>query len=378
MIKTFKKITRQIHLWLGLGTGLVVFVVGITGCLYVFEEEIRDFTQKDRLYVQAQERPFIGLESILRNFEQITSGEKISGIRITERKPNATVQLSAKKGVVYYFNPYDGNLVYKGGTDWLDTVKEIHMTLLLGETGKFIQRWSIVIFVIMLITGLVLWFPRQMRMLRQALTIKWSGSFKRVNYDLHNVLGFYSSGILIVIALTGLFFAFKEVKTAAAFFTGTKLSDGEKQVSVKPAVIDSLPVRYGNMYRNMSVKYPGAESTSISIRKSGELRLRMIYPYEWARNQNTFYFDAATGMLLRAKFYKAYNKADLVEATNYDLHTGRLFGLFGKIIACIASLIAASLPVTGFIIWLKKKKKKKGKNNRSSRSLASVAKSYSA
>jgi len=378
MTKTFKKIIRQIHLWLGLGTGLIVFIVSITGCLYVFEEEIRDLTQQDRLYVQAQEKPFIGLERIIGKFEQLSSEEKISGIRITEEKPNATVRLSAKKGVVYYFNPYDGSLVYKGGADWLDTVKEIHMTLLLGETGKFIQRWSIVIFVIILITGLVLWFPRQMRLLRQALTIKWSGSFKRVNYDLHNVLGFYSSGILIVIALTGLFFAFKEVKTAAAFLTGTKLSDGVEQVSVKPAVIDLLPVRYGNLYQSMSVKYPGAESTSISIRKNGELRLRMIYPYEWARNQNTFYFDEATGTLLRAKLYKTFNKADLVEATNYDLHTGQLFGLFGKIIAFIASLIAASLPITGFVIWLKKKKKKKGKNNRASRSLASVAKNYSA
>ncbi|MOA37794.1 hypothetical protein D3C78_1594190 [compost metagenome] len=102
----------------------------------------------------------------------------------------------------------------------------------------------------------------------------------------------------------------------------------------------------------------------------------MIYPYEWARNQNTFYFDEATGTLLRVKLYKTFNKADLVEATNYDLHTGQLFGLFGKIIAFIASLIAASLPITGFVIWLKKKKK--GKNNHSSRSLASVAKSYSA
>ncbi|MNR17528.1 hypothetical protein D3C85_1341940 [compost metagenome] len=63
--------------------------------------------------------------------------------------------------------------------------------------------------------------------------------------------------------------------------------------------------------------------------------------------------------MLRYKLYKEFNKADLVEATNYDLHTGQLFGWFGKIIACIASLISASLPVTGFIIWWKKRKKKK-------------------
>lgn len=368
MTKGFKKKIRLIHLWLGLGTGLVVFIIGITGCLYVFEEEIRDFSQKDRLSVPFQNTPFVGLEKIIRTFEQVAPKEKITVIRINEKQSNATVQLSVKKDKVYYFNPYNGNLVYKGGADWLATVEELHTSLLLGETGKFIQRWSVVVFVIMLITGLVLWFPRQMRLLKQAVTIKWKGSFKRVNYDLHNVLGFYASGVLLVIALTGLFFAFKEVKTVAAFFTGTKLTDGEKQVKVKSDVIDSLPVRYDKLYQHFSIKYPGAEATSLSIRKNGELRLRMIYPYKWARNQNTFYFDHATGALSKAKLFKNFNRADLVEATNYDLHTGRLFGLFGKIVACIASLIAASLPVTGLIIWLKKKKKG------SFRSLAAVPK----
>jgi uncharacterized iron-regulated membrane protein len=85
----------------------------------------------------------------------------------------------------------------------------------------------------------------------------------------------------------------------------------------------------------------------------------MLYPYQWSRKQNTFFFDASTGQLLRYKLYKDFTNVDIIEASNYDLHTGRFFGFFGKIIAFLASLIAASLPITGFIIWLKKKKKKK-------------------
>ncbi|ACU02986.1 PepSY-associated TM helix domain-containing protein [Pedobacter heparinus] len=358
MNKRFKKIIRQIHLWLGLGTGLIVFVVSITGGLYVFEEEIREATQTDRLYVPLQQKPFIGLDKVIGNFEKLAPKEKITVLRITNGQANATVEIAAKNKI-YYFNPYTGELVYKGGRDWLETVKEIHMTLLMGETGKFIQRWSVVIFVFMLITGLVLWFPRQLRLLKQSLSIKWKGSFKRINYDLHNVLGFYASWLLLVISLTGLFFAFKEVKMVASFFTGSKLSSGKVEPSLKPAVIEPLAIRYNRLYENMMIKYPGAVTTSISVRKGGELRLRMIYPYRWARNQNTFFFDEASGQLLRAKLYKEYNGADLVEATNYDLHTGRLFGLPGKIIACLAALISASLPVTGLIIWLKKKRKRR-------------------
>lgn len=356
MTKRFKKTIRKIHLWLGLGTGLIVFIVSITGCLYVFEEEIRENTQQDELYVPIQEKPFIGLDSIIRTFNTVAPKEKITVIRIKEAAPNATVQISSKKKMVYFFNPYDGSLVKKGGADWLSVVLEIHTSLLLGETGKFIQRWAVVIFVIMLITGLVLWFPNQVRLIKQALTVKWKGSFKRVNYDLHNVLGFYASGILIVISLSGLYFAFKEVKTAASFFTGTKLTDGKKQITATPIHSEVTSVRYDSLYKAVSLKYPGANFTSFSIRKNGELRLRMIYPYKWARNQNTFYFKEATGQLLRFKLYQDYNGADFIESTNYDLHTGQLFGGFGKIVACIASLISASLPVTGVILWVKRKK----------------------
>lgn len=359
-MKQFKNAVRQIHLWLGLGTGLVVFIVSVTGCLYVFEEDIRDLTQKEYKYVPVQQKPFVGLDQIIRNFEQIAPNEKITLIRMTEAEPNATVAISSKKKRVYYFNPYDGQLVNKGGADWLTVVLDIHMTLLLGETGKFIQRWSVVIFVLMLLTGLVLWFPNQMRLLRQSISIKWGASFKRVNYDLHNVLGFYASGILIIVSLSGLYFAFKEVKTGVSFFTGTKLSEGRKAQPVpKTESKEPLAVRYNRLYQSVLLEYPGVISSSISVRKNGELRLRTMYPYRWARNQNSFFFDQASGQLLRSKLYKDFNKADFYEATNYDLHTGQLFGWFGKVVACIASLISASLPVTGFIIWWKKRKKKK-------------------
>ena len=147
----------------------------------------------------------------------------------------------------------------------------------------------------------------------------------------------------------------------SGFFTGSQLSAGKVVGTVKPFVKEPLAKRYDRLYQEISRAYPGAQSTSFSVRKGGELRLRLIYPYRWARNQNTFFFDEAGGQLLRTKLYKTFNGADLVEATNYDLHTGRLFGLFGKVVAFIASLISATLPITGFIIWLKKKRNRRKK-----------------
>lgn len=360
-LKQIKNIARQVHLWLGLATGIIVFIISITGCIYVFEEEIRDFSKDEKLYVPIQEKSFVGLEKIVNSFQKEFPKDKITSIKINQQTLNAAVELSTKKKT-YYFNPYDGALIGNEKQDWLTVVRKLHTELLLGETGSFIQRWAVVIFALMLITGLILWFPQQMRSLKQSLTIKWKGTFKRVNYDLHNVLGFYASFFLIVIVFTGLFFAFKEVKNAAAFVTGTKLTEG---IEVKSETIpqkESLAARYDRIYKTTNQKYPGANTATFSIKKDKDVRLRMTYPYKWSRNQNTFFFDAKTGQLLRYKLYKDFNAADIIEASNYEVHTGRFFGLFGKIVAFFASLIAASLPITGFIIWLKKKKKAKKKS----------------
>ncbi|TDP03187.1 PepSY-associated TM helix domain-containing protein [Flavobacterium sp. 245] len=356
--KQIKNTARQIHLWIGLATGLIVFIISITGCIYVFEEEIRSFSKEEKVVVPIQEKPFAGLEKIVSSFQKEFPKEKITSIKINQKNPNAAVELSTKKKT-YYFNPYDATLINSEKQDWLTIVRKLHTELLLGETGSFIQRWAVVLFALMLITGLILWFPQQMRSLKQSLTIKWSGSIKRVNYDLHNVLGFYASFFLIVIVFTGLFFAFKEVKNVTAFATGTKLSEGREVIAQPILQKESLAARYDRIYKTENQNYPGANTVTFSIKKGKELRLRMLYPYKWSRKQNTFYFDPKTGQKLRYKLYEDFNTADTIEASNYDIHTGRFFGLFGKIIAFLASLIAASLPITGFIIWLKKKKKTK-------------------
>lgn len=69
-----------------------------------------------------------------------------------------------------------------------------------------------------------------------------------------------------------------------------------------------------------------------------------------------FHYDQYTGQNLKAagswdgKFSEA-NLADKIARMNYDIHVGTVLGLPGKILAFFASLIAASLPVTGFMIW---------------------------
>ena len=357
----FKKIVRQIHLWLGLASGLIVFIICITGFLYVFENEIREYTNKEYLHVSIEQKPFIGLKKIVENYELLETNQKLTNIKINIEQPNAAIEISTRKRDTYYFNPYDGSLIHHRNSDWLYIVLELHRNLLLGEMGKSIQGWSVIIFIAMLITGLVLWFPNQRRLLKQSLRIKWNASTKRINYDLHQIFGFYAAFVLLIIAFTGIYFNYDTVKQAVNLITGTTLRKGDKATSTLQNASITMADRYHNIFERVNIEYPGATSVSFSIRKTGELRVRIIYPYKWARKHNTIFLDNSTGQILRTKLYKDNNLADRYEASNRDLHTGVFFGIGGKIIWSLGSLIGASLPISGFLIWWNKRKTIKAK-----------------
>jgi uncharacterized iron-regulated membrane protein len=86
----------------------------------------------------------------------------------------------------------------------------------------------------------------------------------------------------------------------------------------------------------------------------------MRYPSMMVRRQNSIYFNQYTGKVLKSDLYQNYTAYDNVAQSNRNLHIGNFgLGLPSKIIWFLSGLIAASLPVTGFVIWLNRNRKKK-------------------
>ena len=86
----------------------------------------------------------------------------------------------------------------------------------------------------------------------------------------------------------------------------------------------------------------------------------VIYVYTY-KDDETYYgydvlqFDRYSGHLLDHRQNAGKSKFQRLVETNYDVHVGAIGGLTGKIIAFLASLICASLPVTGFLVWWSKR-----------------------
>src|SRR5262249_12297705 len=111
-----------------------------------------------------------------------------------------------------YINPYTGHVlkVKNMNRDFFRVVLMGHYYLWLPPAiGQRITIISTIVFVVMMITGLILWWPKNKAASKQRFTIKWNAAWRRKNYDLHNVLGFYMTWVAIIMAITGLVFGWQ-------------------------------------------------------------------------------------------------------------------------------------------------------------------------
>ncbi|RFM29750.1 PepSY-associated TM helix domain-containing protein [Deminuibacter soli] len=371
----------ELHLWLGLASGIVVLIVCVSGCIFCFQTEISNVVYRKAFFVTPQQTATIPL-SVLREKAQHALGaaKPIEGIT-TYREPDKAWEFMAYKendsavtyfgGLQYYesvfVNPYTGQITgrrdYK--YDFLFIMKYVHWSLLLNtKYGQPIVGYSTLIFVILLITGLVLWWPRKWNKStrERSFKIKFSAKFKRLNYDLHNVLGFYSLLIALVLALTGMVFAFQwfnNVVYAVAAGTTKAPEYVTKQSAIVPGVAENSGL--DKALQNAFALAPDARRIGIG---AAEAKEGVIYAYAYKDKENYYdrddlQFDQYTGKLLYRRNRRERNAGEKLTEMNYDIHVGVVGGLAGKIIAFIACLICASLPVTGFLVWWHKRKKTK-------------------
>ena len=373
---TFKKITGKIHLWLGLSSGIIVCFLGITGCLLVFEKEIEILTVPEQ-FVKAESKPYLSPSVLKSNAEKsLGKNRKIISIEYEGRNKAALAYYyNAEEYFLVLLNPYNGNVlrVKNMNRDFFRVVINGHYYLWLPPAiGQPIVATATLVFVMMLITGIVLWWPKNKAARKQRFSIKWNASFKRKNYDLHNVLGFYVTWITVFIAVSGLVMGFQWFANSVYF-----VSSGGKIMPAYPQVIsDTLKVKSNLspfastdvIFHKMAVAIQPGEGIGVEFptTKDAAVELSINHKVGTYYNRDNYYFDQYTLKEIAVKGvyagkYKDASAADKIQRMNYDIHVGAIGGLPTKILAFLGSAIAASLPITGFLIWRGRKKKAKYK-----------------
>lgn len=365
-----------IHLWLGLLSSVIVFVMCLTGCLYAFKNQITDFSNRDKIYINPDSGKIMNPDLI--QAELLKQNKELTSLMIPDDNGKSYVigyrENNLDKSA--YYNQYTGELLGQpnvSSTRFFETVLDLHRNLMMGNAGRQIVGASVLLFCILLISGLILWLPKKLKFLKQGLTVMFKAKFQRVNYDLHNTLGFYTFLMLFFIAVTGLYVTYPWVKNGLIVSLGGSSIDAiskdkdngddpfrglledmlQKQDEKKnlknaaSASVDKilkLADHHLPYHAVTSIELPNKENPRyVVIKTNRENFLGMMLPDEVT-------FDK-TGIFKTKELFsdKPLNKQ--FTALAKPLHTGEIMGLPSIIFYFVVSLIGCSLPVTGFLIW---------------------------
>ena len=350
--------------------------------MYVFKDEFQNVIRKDYIH----------------HNEQNISHKKILPLRILEQKVAAQtnekypihwaeIPLDKTKSYKFYYyernpntwNYFDEFVIYKTAyvnpftgkvlaledekNGFFNIVKFIHWSFLLkSDWGTYIVGIPVLIFLIMLISGIILWWPKNKKNRKQRFWFQWKNikSWRRKNYDLHSILGFYASFFALILTLTGLFYAFFFVQ---AFFY-VLFSGGETKYPDFSNIKTKAPIELRNsttldkIAANVEKLYPSASAYSLDFghehlddheHPNYEVYVKQL-DYSYHINHQII-FDENSGEVLMNRPHQKKNFGEKFVAANYDIHVGAILGIWGKILAFIVSLICASLPITGFLVW---------------------------
>ncbi|WP_158281458.1 PepSY-associated TM helix domain-containing protein [Sediminitomix flava] len=370
------------HLWLGLLSSIVLIVVCFSGAMFAFKKQITELLNYSVVFNKDRElKEWVKPDAIINDFTR-NGLEVISIDYPADFNRNIFVSYQNKgsnKKESIYIHPSNGEVIgkkYVSTTHFFQTVKTLHKNLFLGEVGKQIVGISVFIFVFLLFSGIVLWFPKNKRQLKTNLKVKWSAKLPRVIYDLHKVIGFYFLFPLVFISITGLYIAYPWVKSTILVSLGGqpvlnisnkedvqhKLSDtfasfleesmniqhkekGSQSISIDPLLKDV----------NQRLAYNGSTSIALAVNDKTEIEItkikqeglmNLIVPDQIIYNQK--------GEFKKAILFSDLTIADQFKTVSLPLHTGEIFGLSGVIFYFIVTMVGCSLPITGLLIWLRK------------------------
>ncbi|MGV4529993.1 PepSY-associated TM helix domain-containing protein [Ornithobacterium rhinotracheale] len=359
---------RIIHLWAGLIGGVFVFILCFTGSVLVFRDDLTKAMNPSVFKIQASgEKQKI--EQLIQKIETKTHKKVVSFELNSQVNAPYTFRLKDRKQPKgrpesVFVNPYTADILGDSkvlvGNDFFMFNFKLHRWLLLPMgAGRPIIGVVTLLFVLGLVTGMVVWFPRNLRHYKNGFKIKWKANWKRINHDFHNSFGLYSLVFLFIMGVTGLCWSFTWWKDASSFAIGAQIFNREKTEIKVPEqgenltlnqIIEKANQQLLCQYDVLSFSDFNQEEKAIEVNayKNGFAAISL---------PDTYYFSPKTGEVLEQELIKDLAFNAFLAKSVHDLHMGKLYGTFNKILFLLFSLIGALLPITGFLIWWNKGKK---------------------
>lgn len=354
-----RKFFTNIHLWLSIPAGLILSVVCLTGALLSFDKEILEWIYPERYFVEhTAGREPLPIEELVAMANDQLSNNSVANIQISSDR-SRTYTLGLKEGmrVSAFQNPYTGEItgIYRYQEGFFYKMMALHRWLMDGSrtVGKVTVGIGTALFVVILLTGIVIWFPVDRRLFRDGFKVYFSKGATRLLRDLHTTLGMYAFLLLLVCSLTGLMWSFEGYRNTVFGIFGVEAPQGSpgRGRGGQPDTEAQLDVsRWDDVYSKLAAANP--EFEYIRLQDKSVSVLAADAPHD--RASDRYVFDPQSGEITSENLYREAKSTSKVMSWAYALHVGSYWGFFGRLITCLASLVGASLPITGYYMYFVK------------------------
>ncbi len=367
-MKLLRKIIFWSHLLAGLVAGIVIFVMSATGFMLTYERQIAEYAERDVREVAppSANAPRLSLDEIIAKARAQNPKAQPTGV-VLRNEPTASVAVGFGREGVTYVNPYTGAVLGQGSKlrDWFHEVIDWHRWLGMEGEGRAVGRAITgacnLAFFWLALTGVLLWWPRSWswRALKPSLLFNARLRGKARNWNWHNVIGFWSSGVLVILTLTGTVMSYQWANDLLYTLTGSappraqgtspvaraqqRRGEGEPRQRKPLASFDAFLARAAEQapgWIMMMMRLPPRGDGPITL-----LIQEPTAPHVFARSQ--LQLNRSTADIVKWEPYAAASAGRKLRTWVRALHTGEAFGVVGQTVAGLASLGGCFLVWTG-------------------------------
>jgi uncharacterized iron-regulated membrane protein len=356
----------QVHLWLGLLLGLYTVVIGVTGSALVFLPELT--AMHPAASGGGAGRTF-ALTPVLARIAAAYPREQVLGVdNLDHPALAAVVYLDAPdadwvKGEQRMVSVDQRTGAILGErlryTGLLGTCANLHIYLLSGETGYVVNGICACLFLLLCLTGWLLWWPGA-RSVGNGLRVHWRARWKRLNRDLHAVGGFWTNPLLILVILTGILFVFpRPVLVALSTLTGGDRQAVSAWLALPSSARTAGPVMDADAALAWARRVLGAQAAEYSVRylslpgTGNEMFDAIAYPRGGADYAMPIdvYIASRGGAILGVHDARKLPVGMRWATYAYAVHFGTFAGIASRIVWVLVGLMPAALWTTGLLLW---------------------------
>lgn len=352
MPATPRQLFLAFHQWTGLVLGALVSIVAITGAILVFQPHF-ETTTNPRLWDVSPGPHRVPLAQLVETARAAHPAAQVESVRSFGRA-GAPFLVYFKDKIYVHLNPYTGEVLgerARYGEGW-GFVQGIHKFLTLEPSiGEPITGTNALFLALLIVTGLILWWPATRRALVAGLTLNPKLKGRPWNLNLHKLIGIYAAVVLLFCSVSGLPISFDWAKNALYPLTGTR------KVAPPAAPAAAGFVGLDAVAAQLLEIFPDAQELYIPWPKDNRVAAYAIEANAAHANARSYaWFNAASGKLLRAAPYAEQNAGFRSYYWLMSLHTGVAGGPFWQAFLFVGAIAAPVLVGTGALSYFQRRR----------------------